>query len=307
MRVLVTGATGVLGRRVLPLLSAGGHQVTAVSRGRPQQVRETGADPVELDLFDPVGVERAAEGHDAVLDLATRIPSTNRMPLPWAWRDNDRLRAVAARNVADAAIAVGARYVRESFGLVCADAGDAWVGEDAPVDPAVNTRTVVDAEDAAARVTDTGGVGVALRFALFYGPDSPQTRDQLATARKGIAPVLGDPAGFLPHVHLDDAATAVVAALDVPAGIYNVVEDRPLRRRELVEVFEQLAGRRLRTPPRVLTRFGPARTLGRSVRLDNAKLRAATTWEPTYASTREGLPAVAREGRPPRRGVTGGS
>lgn len=231
MRVLVTGATGVLGRRLLPLLSAEGHRVTAVSRGRQEQVREAGADPVELDLFDADAVRCAVEGHDVVLDLATRIPSTNRTPLPWAWRDNDRLRSATARTMADAAIAVGARYVRESF----------------------------------------------------------------ATARRGIAPVLGDPSGFQPHVHLDDAASAVVAALDVPAGVYNVVEDDPLRRRELVEVFEQLAGRRLRTPPRVLTRFGPMRTLGRSVRLDNAKLRAATTWEPTYPRAREGLPAVAAE------------
>lgn len=295
MRVFVTGATGVLGRRVLPMLAADGHDVTAVSRSKPEQVQAGGAAPVEIDLFDAAAVKTAVDGHDAVLDLATRIPATARMVLPWAWKDNDRLRSQAASNVADAAIATGARYVRESIGLLYADAGDRWVSEDAPVEPIVNTHSALDAEAATARVTAAGGVGIALRLALFYGPDSPHTCDQLDTATKGIAPILGDPDGFLPHVHVDDAAGATVAALDAPAGIYNIVEDRPLRRRELVEVLEDITGCELRTPPEFLTRFGPAKALGRSLRLDNARFRDATDWTPTYASAREGLPVVASE------------
>lgn len=295
MRVFVTGATGVLGRRILPMLTGAGHEVTAVSRGKPDRVRASGAVPVEISLFDAAAVSAAIVGQDAVLDLATRIPSTNRMVLPWAWKDNDRLRSEAASNVADAAIATGARYVRESFGLLYVDAGDRWIDEDHPVDPVAQMRTTVDAEAAAGRVTAAGGVGVALRFALFYGPDSPQTRDQLDMARRGIAPVLGAPDAFLPQLHLDDAASAVLAALDAPAGIYNVVEDRPLRRRELVAVFEEIADRQLRTPPTFLTRFGPAKFLGRSLRLDNARFRDATGWAPTYSNAADGLVAVAAE------------
>lgn len=296
MQVFVTGATGVLGRRVVPMLAADGHDVTAVARGRAARLREVGATPVAVDLFDRGVVASAIEGHDAVIDLATRIPATSRMMLPWAWRNNDRLRSVAASHVADAAIGTGARYVRESFGLVYAEAGDRWVDEDAPLAPIPNTRSSLDAEAAADRVTAAGGVGVALRFALFYGADSDQTRDELAAARRGMASaVIGDPEGFTPHVHLDDAATAVVAALAAPAGVYNVVEDQPLRRREYLAVLQQVAGRPLRTPPRFVARLGPARAIGRSLRLSNAAFRDATGWGPAWTSPRDGLPVVAAE------------
>lgn len=296
MRVFVTGATGVLGRRVVPMLAADGHDVTAVARGKADRLREVGATPVAVDLFDRVAVASAVDGQDAVLDLATRIPAMNRMMLPWAWRDNDRLRSVAASHVADAAIGAGARHVRESFGLVYADAADRRVDEHAALAPIRNTRTSLDAEAAAQRVTAAGGVGVALRFALFYGADSDQTRDELAAARRGVAgAVIGDPEGFTPRLHLHDAATAVVAALAAPPGVYNVVEDEPLRRREHLAVLERLVGRSLRTPPLFVARLGPARAVGRSLRLSNAAFRDATDWRPAWASPREGLPMVAAE------------
>ena len=294
MRLFVTGATGVLGRRVLTILG-GEHEVTAVSRSRPDQVRHDGAEPVDVDLFDAGAVKAAVDGHDVVLDLATRIPTGGRMALPWAWKDNDRLRSQAANIVADAATATGARYVRESFALLYADAGDRWVREGDPVDPVVNTRSALVAEAAAARVTAAGGVGIALRFALMYGPESPHTRDQLGAVRKGFAPVPGDGQGFLPHVHLHDAARAVVAALDAPAGVYNVVEDEPLRRREFIDVLEDIGGRPLRRPPRFLSMIGPARAMARSLRLDNARFRDASGWTPTHPSAREGLPTVAAD------------
>lgn len=79
MRVFVTGATGVLGRRVVPLLTADGHEVTAVARGKAGTIRQVGATPVEVDLFDAPALATAVEGHDAVLDLATRIPAASRM------------------------------------------------------------------------------------------------------------------------------------------------------------------------------------------------------------------------------------
>lgn len=292
MRVFVTGATGVLGRRVVPLLSSAGHDVTAVARGKADQVRASGAVPLEIDLFDADALTRVVAGHDAVLDLATRIPGTNRMMLPWAWRDNDHLRTDAAANAADAAIAADARYVRESIGLLYADAGDRWIREDAPLEPAAHTRTALDAEAAAARVTAAGGVGVALRFGMFYGPDASHTIDLLAAAEKGIAGVLGDADGFLSQLHLDDAAAAVVAALAAPPGVYNVAEDEPLRRRDVIALLEDIAGRDLWTPPGVVTRLGPARVVARSLRLSNSSFRDATGWRPRFPSAAVGLRAM---------------
>lgn len=293
MRVLVTGATGVLGRRVLPLLAAEGHDVAAVSRDKAEQVAAAGATPIDLDLFDAAAVRAAAVGQDAVLDLATRIPPAGRMALPWTWRDNDRLRRDAAPLMADAAARAGARYVRESIGMLYADAGERWVAEDAPVAALANTRTALDAEAAAHGVTRAGGVGVVLRFAMFYGPGSTHTLEQLDLARRGVAMVLGDLEGYLSQLHLDDAASAVVASLHAPPGLYNVVEDAPLRRRELVDVLSESVGRRLRTPPRMMARVGAARAVARSVRISNAAFREATGWAPAHASARDGWRLVA--------------
>ena len=219
------------------------------------------------------------------------------MLLPWAWHDNDRLRTEAAANLARAAAHVGARYVRESIGMLYADGGAALATEDHHVAPIRNTRCALDAEAAAASVTAAGGVGVALRFARFYGADSAHTHEELAAADGGTAMVLGDLDGFLSQVHLDDAAAAVVAALDAPPGVFNVVEDDPIRKREHVRLLAELAGRELRTPPALVGRIGPARVVARSVRMSAAALRAATGWVPTHPSPRDGWRAVAAEVR----------
>lgn len=294
MQILVTGATGVLGRRVLPALGAAGHTVTAVARSSAGAIRAAGATPVEVDLFDRAAVGAVVDGHDVVVDLATRIPPASRMGRRSAWRDNDRLRAEASANLADAVLASGAgRYVRESYFGVFADGGDGWVTESSPVDPVWPARTALDAEAAARRVTDGGGVGVALRFGQFYAPDADHTRDQVALAgRFGVAPLFGDPDGWVPALHVDDAASAVVAALDAPAGTWVVADERPLRRREHAEALGRALGRDLRLPPRWTSRVGPLKVLDRSVRLDASAFAAATGWSPTIPDARAGWPLV---------------
>lgn len=91
--------------------------------------------------------------------------------------------------------------------------------------PARYNRTSIDAEHSAARVTAAGGTGVALRFALFYGPGDAFTRDVFRSVRHGWLPLFGQPEGYVPIVTHEDAARAVVSALGVAAGVYNVVDD----------------------------------------------------------------------------------
>ena len=298
MRIFLTGATGVIGRRALPLLIGAGHSVTAVVR-RPQSHAElvrAGATPIEVDLFAADAVRKAVAGHDAVVNLATHMPAGYRAFLPGAWAENDRVRRFASANLVDAAMAGGAtRFIQESFAPVYPDSGNAWIDERTPIAPVRYNRTVADAERSAERFSGSGGAGVVLRFAMFYGPDSWFTRDLIGYVRRGWAPIPGVADAYTSLVSHEDAAAAVVAALGVPPGTYNVVDDEPLRRREF---FDSLAGVLGVAPPRLPPPwlkylFGSlGEMLARSLRISNRKLRDACGWAPRYPSMREGWPAV---------------
>lgn len=296
MRVFVTGATGVIGRRVVPLLVAGGHRVSAVGRTVEKQamLQRMGAAPIALDLFDPGAVHAAVAGQDAIINLATHMPaSTIRMLLPGVWRENDRIRREASALLAQAGTAAGVRrFIQESFAPVYADGGDTWIEEDWPVRPAKYNRTILDAERSAARFTERGGVGVVLRFAGFYGPDAFHIRDFRKMAEKGWSPLPGAAEAWFSSISHDDAATATVAALSLPAGIYNVTDDRPVTRREYADTLSSAIGARA---PRLLPAW-TARLMGsagelmsRSQRISNRKLKAAASWKPKFPSVREGL------------------
>jgi len=300
MRVFVTGSTGVIGRRVVPLLATAGHEVTCAVRSGRQgaAASKLGARAAEVDLFDRARLVEAVAGHDAIINLATHMPrSFGRMFLPGAWRQNDRIRGVAVPNLADAARVAGVgRFIQESFAPIYEDRGDDWIDEGAPVQPAHYNRTTLDAERAVHRFSEAGGVGIVLRFAALYGPDSSQLGQMVAFVRRGWGLLPGRPSSFFSSVSHDDAATAVVTALSLPAGIYNVADDEPLRHRDFVDTIARAAGA---APPRLfpewLTALGGslAKTLARSLRISNKKLRD-NGWSPRYPSARDGLPlAVA--------------
>ncbi|MFN2567669.1 MAG: NAD-dependent epimerase/dehydratase family protein [Gemmatimonadaceae bacterium] len=298
MRIFIAGATGVVGRRLVPQLIDAGHEVTAVVRaaGKRETVSRQGARPVHVDLFDAVALRAAVAGQDAVINLATHIPPSSRAFLPGAWRENDRIRRVASRNLVDAAIAGGAaRFVQESFAPIYPDRGDEWIDEGTPVRAARYNRSVLDAEAAAARLTRSGRTGVVLRFALFYGPDSSFTLDTISYVRKGWAPALGAPDGFVSSVSHDDAATAVVAALAARAGIYNVVDDEPMRRRDYYGSLAAALGvAPPKFPPAWLARVTGSlgETLSRSQRISNRKLKEESGWRPATRSVRDGWPHI---------------
>ncbi|MDQ3855972.1 MAG: NAD(P)-dependent oxidoreductase [Chloroflexota bacterium] len=298
MKVFIAGATGVIGRRVVPVLVTQGHSVTGIGRTAERRARleQLGATAVKLDLFDAAALRRAVHGHDVVINLATHIPKTTRMFFPRAWRENDQVRKLGSANLIDAAIAGDVeRFVQESFALTYPDMGDRWIFEDTPIRPTRYNRTVADAEWSAARFTEHGGIGVVLRFAAFYGPDSGQTRELIRYARRGWAALPGPPDAYFSSVSHDDAAAAVVAALGLPAGAYNMVDDEPLRRREFFDALAAALGTRPpRLPPAWTVRLmgSLGETLGRSVRMSNRKLRAEGGWSPRFPSVREGWQAV---------------
>lgn len=301
----MTGATGVVGRRLIPLLRARGDDVTAIvhSEARTAEVARSGARPAAVDLFDARAVQEAMVGHDAVVNLATHMPpSVAHMFLPGAWRENDQLRTTASALLVDAALSLEiSRFVQESFALTYADHGDDWIDEDAPLEPTRGSRSVADAERAVARFIADGGSGVVLRFGAFYGPDSRFLADMIRIVERGWSPLPGAAGAFLSSVSHDDAATAALAALDLAPGVYNVVDDEPLRHREFVDSLAAALGvLHPRMFPAPLARLAGslARTMARSLRISNRKLRSAG-WAPRYRSVRDAWPhVVARLSRP---------
>ena len=197
MRLLVTGGTGVLGRALQPLAEAAGHDLATPTHE-------------ELDLFDSSAVAAAVTDADAVVHLATRIRSLEQLSDPDAWRENDRLRADASRILVDAAIAAGAAvYVQPTVAFVYP--ADGAVSEDTPVrEVAPILRSALAAEQETERFARAGGRGVVLRMGLL---DGPGTGDY------------GPLAEFGATLHGADAGSALLAALSLPSGIYNVCRD----------------------------------------------------------------------------------
>jgi len=297
MRIFVAGGTGVLGRPAVRLLVAAGHEVTVVARSRQRGslVRELGATPVVVDIFDGDAVRRAVAGHEVVANLATHIPKASRMAVPSAWGDNDRIRTEGSTNLADAALAAGAgRFVQESIAFLYKDAGDAWITEDSPIEPTANLASAPAAELNAARVSQAGATGVVLRFAQFYGPDSHTTLDTIKFAKRRVAGGFGKDT-YVSSITTDDAAAAVVAALDTPSGIYNVGDDEPVTRQEYAAVLAAAVGAKPPIiPPRRMARLagGRAAVMARSQRVSNKRFKEATGWAPKTPSVRKGWPAV---------------
>jgi nucleoside-diphosphate-sugar epimerase len=300
-RIFVTGATGAVGIHVVPLLVAQGHVVTAVGRSAEKRARleSIGARGVAFDAFDAAAAQRGLEGQNAVINLATHMPDTTmQMLLPWKWRENDTVRREGSAALARAARDVGvSRFMQESFAPVYEDGGDRWIDELWPIRPAPYNRTVLDAERSAARFTEQGGVGVVLRFASFYGPDQ-FLRDAIGTVRKGWSPLPGAPTAYWSSIAHEDAATAIVALLTAPAGVYNVCDDTPVTRRDWVDALAASIGAKPpRSIPRLLSALGGKTTelLSRSQRMSNAKLKGATGWTAKWPTATEGLPAAVRE------------
>ena len=298
MRVLMAGATGAIGKRAVRKLIAAGHAVTGVARSAASRavLEREGAATVNLDLFDADAVRRSIDGHEAVVNLATHIPRGRlRVFWPRAWSENDRLRREASAILGEAAAAAGARlFVQESFAFTYPDSGDKWVSEDAKLAPSKYNQTVLDAEASVERFALSGGRGVALRFAALYGPADFITEQLLAAVRHGLLPIFGRVEAYFPMVHHDDAASAVLTALEAPAGAYNVVDDLPLSRSDLAAVMADLQGvRRPRLPPPWLSSLaGPVgEAMARSIRLSNRKLRSLG-WVPAYPSARDGLQSI---------------
>lgn len=307
MRVFLAGATGVIGRRLVPQLLAAGHEVTGMTRSQAgvERLRAAGASGVVADAFDAGGLTRAVVGArpDAVIHQLTSIPARidpRKMERDFA--TNDRLRDEGTRNLVAAAQAAGAhRIVAQSVAFFYAPGppGTVHVERDPLVSPEHAPKPVRRSAGALAtleRTTLDAGAAV-LRYGYFYGPGSAIARDGStgeAVAKRQL-PIVGSGAGVWSFVHVDDAAAATLAALDAgKPGVFNVVDDEPARVADWVPALAAALGaRKPRKVPVLLARpvagsYGVA-LMTKAQGASGALAKRELGWSPRYASWREGF------------------
>lgn len=302
MKIMFTGATGVLGRAALPQLIGAGHEVSAVVRPNSDSewLEQLGAQPLEVDLFDRQGVTRSVAGNDTVIHFATSIPPLALMSKREAWRVNDRLREEATRHLVDAAIGHEVeRFVQESVTFTYADGGDSWLDESAPVAPSWEVLdSALAAEAHVARFSEAGGTGVVLRLSRLYGPGSASAEYVNAVSARKV-PVVGKGDNFVSSLHSDDAGSALAASLAAPGGTYNVTDDEPVRSKDYAGILAKQLG--VPTPRRIpawMARIPTGKAVGlltTSHRVSNQAFKETTGWSPSYPSVREGWPDVVAD------------
>src|SRR5256714_5528119 len=315
MKVFVAGATGVLGRALVPQLVARGHEVVGMTRSASKQdlLRRLGARPAVADALDPdaVGQAVASAEPEVIVHQLTALSG------PMSMRDarhpdrsfaatmTNRLRTEGTDHLLAAGRAVGARrFVAQSFGAFrWARTGGPVQTETDPLDPhppaALRTALVGILHLEQAVTTIEWGQGLALRYGGLYGPGTSVSLapDAVIAApiRKRRFPIIGDGGGVWSHIHVEDAAAATVAAVDHgQPGIYNIVDDDPAPVREwLPALASALGAKRPKRIPRWLGRLaaGEAATvmMTEARGASNAKAKRELGWQLRYPSWRQGF------------------
>ena len=304
MRVMVVGASGAIGSRLLPQLTDRGHDVIGTFRspGHAERVRALGARPVALDLLDPAAVRRAVleTQPEVIIHEATALASMRfSRSLDRSFAPTNRLRTEGT----DALLAAGRqagvrRFIAQSFAPYrYLREGGMVKAEDDPLDPrppAMMRETTAAMDHVDQAVTDAGGI--ALRYGGFYGVSDVMTK----AVRKRQYPLVGDGTGVMSFIHLDDAASATVLALDHHGpAIYNIVDDEPAPMREwLPAMADALGAKPPRRAPSWLARLiagqGMVMMAAESRGASNAKAKKELGWTLRYPSWRQGFTAAYR-------------
>ena len=303
MRVLLTGASGAIGTRLVPQLIDRGHGVigTSTSTGSAERVRALGAEAIVLDLLDPRAVHEAVRRAqpDAIVHQATALANVRfTRKLDTSFVVTNRLRTEGTDALLDAAREAGvSRFVAQSFaGMRYERTGGPVKTEDDPLDPAPleGMREVAAAMVHLERAVTAAG-GIVLRYGGFYGADNDGLVEPV---RRRQFPIVGDGGGVMSFVHLEDAAAATVIALEHDGpSIYNIVDNEPAPVREWLPVLATaLDAKPPRRVPVWLARLLAGETavmLGTEARgASNTKARRELGWTLRYPTWRQGFAAV---------------
>ncbi len=302
MRVFVAGGAGVIGRRLVPQLVARGHQVTATTTNsaRLSLLKQLGADAVVMDGLDAasVGATVAASRPDVIVHEMTALSVAHAGKPDFRHFDRfaastNRLRTEGTDHLLAAAEATGVSHV------VAQSVAQSWQGrqiltEEDPLDPGPGTLArkvavgVLHVEDV---VVKAGGA--VLRYGPLYGPGA--TDDQVELIRKRRLPLVGKGTGYFSWVHLDDAASATVLAVEQHAtGVFNIVDDEPAPVSEWLPYLAACAGAKppMRIPQwlaRPLAGEMAVRIMTQNRGFSNAKAKRELGWELRYPSWRQGF------------------
>jgi 2-alkyl-3-oxoalkanoate reductase len=307
MRVLVAGATGVIGRPLVKRLVEAGHEVIGTTRSpeRAESLRELGVRPAVVDVRDrdalrAVVIEAAPE---VVINQLTSLPDKlNYRRAEETFGPNNELRGTVGPALAGAAAEAGARrLIAQSVCFFYASTGKTAHGENDPLleipPDAPMSNGVVALQSLERSAIETPGLeGVVLRYGYLYGPEVgmvPGGFDR-NDVRRRRAPIVGEGSGIFSLVHTDDAAAAAVAAIERGSGIYNVCDDEPARQSEWLPAYAEAIGAK---PPRHVPLWlaklvAGGQAVGVATRLEgasNEKAKRELGWQPIYASWRRGF------------------
>ena len=309
MRVFVAGGSGAVGRQMIPQLVDAGHLVVALTRRaeKTAQLRELGAQPIVGDVFDRDRLAAIVRDTtpDAVVNQLTDLPaSLNPRRLEVIYAGNDRVRREGTANLIVAARQAHVRrmvlqsmgtWYRPQGGPVKLESDPMWTDAPEPIGRAV--RTVVDMEQAALREMP---LAIVLRYGAFYGAGTWYAADGDVgrRVRKRGFPIVGSGGGITSFVHIEDAAAAVLAALNATAsGVYNIVDDEPAAASEWMPVYAKALGA---PPPRRVPQFLARLALGKPLTTwvttmrgaANARAGSELGWRPRHATWRTGFAIV---------------
>lgn len=305
MRVFVAGATGVLGRAALPALLAAGHEVYGLAR-TPEAllaVNRMGAHAVRGDLLDAALLKMAVDEArpEAVVNLATVMPRSVKI-VPQEWTQNDRVRMEGSANLQQAAQNHLLRlFVQESVGYICSSQGAAWITEELPLTDHAFLRATRTMEAESQR---SGLPTTLLRFAALADAHAWHIEQSIAMLKRGLLPIIGSGDAYMSMIHAQDAAQAIVCALEQPeqaAGqIFNVVDNAPAPMKEVWPFVARLlhAPTPKHVPPMLAKMAVGALTLeilGASYRMSNVKIRQTLGFIPRFPSYRETWTAISGE------------
>jgi nucleoside-diphosphate-sugar epimerase len=312
MKVLVAGATGAIGRQLVPRLVANGHEVVGMTRSeaKADEVRALGAKPAVADALDPdqVAAAVAASEPEAIVHQLTALSGDlDLRNLDRTFATTNRLRTEGTDHLLSAARAAGVRrFVAQSFaGWPYARSGGPVKDEEAPLDedpPASARETIAAIRHLERAVSEADWTeGIVLRYGGFYGPGTSAAPggEQFEAIRKRRFPIVGGGAGVTSFIHIEDAADATVAALERGrSGFYNIADDEPAPIHEwLPEVARRIGAK----PPRRIPRWLGRLLAGEAAVVMMTELRGASNekakrelgWVPKHPSWSQGIAEVA--------------